>query len=128
MQEDAVITNHVSNIIIAAHSDASYLSKPNLRRQPLFLSSHADIPPNNGTILNIAHIIKHVMASATEAELAALFITAHESVYIHIILQELGHQQPATPLQTDNDVADAVVNGKIQPKHIKAMDMCFHRL
>jgi len=76
--------------------------------------------------LNIAYIIKHIMASATKAELAALFITMRKAVYIQIILQELGHQQPATPLQMDNAMADAVVNGKIQPKHTKAMDMRFH--
>jgi len=35
------------------------------------------------------------------------------------------HKQPPTPLQTDNAMADAVVNGKIQPKRTKAMDMRF---
>eukprot|EP00804_Cyclotella_cryptica_P026913 CCRYP_014750-RA/>CCRYP_014750-RA protein AED:0.33 eAED:0.34 QI:0/-1/0/1/-1/1/1/0/377 len=72
------------------------------------------IPPNNGAILNIAHIIKHAMAPATEAELAAVH-TAREAVYIRIILMELGHKQPATPLQTDNAMAEAVTNGKVQP-------------
>ncbi len=38
------------------------------------------------------------------------------AVYIRIILEELGHKQPPTPLQTDNAMADAVINGKIQPK------------
>ena len=130
-QEDAVLTYHASNMILATHSDASYLSEPKARSRAgshFFLSSNADIPPNNGAILNIAHIIKHVMASATEAELAALFITAREAVYIRIILHELGHAQPATPLQTDNAMADAVINGKIQPKRTKAMDMRFHWL
>jgi hypothetical protein len=130
-QEDAIITYHASDMILAAHSDVSYLSEPKARSHAVshfFRSSHADIPPNNGTVLIIVHIIKHIMASAAEAELAAIFITAHEAVYIRIILQELGHQQPATPLQTDNDMADAVVNGKIQPKPTKAMDMCFHWL
>ena len=56
------------------------------------------------------------MTSATEAELAALYIMAREAVYMRIILEELGHKQPATPLQTDNSMADGVVNGKIQPK------------
>jgi hypothetical protein len=68
------------------------------------------------------------MASVTEAELAALYITAREAVYIHIILQELGHAQPATPLQMDNSIAEAIINGKIQPKRTKAMDMRFHWL
>ena len=68
------------------------------------------------------------MTSATEAELAGLYIMAREAVYIRIILEELGHKQPPTPLQTDNSMAEAVVNGKIQPKRTKAMDMRFHWL
>ena len=130
-QEVSVITYHASDMILAAHSDASYLSEPQARScagSHFFLSSNANIPPNNGAILNIAHIIKHVMASATKAELAALFITAHEAVYIRIILMELGHTQPPTPLQTNNAMAKAVTNGKVQPKCTKAMDMRFHWL
>ena len=130
-QEDAVLTYHASDMKLAAHSDASYLSEPKARSRAgghFFLSTAADIPPNNGAILNIAHIIKHVMASATEAELAALYIVAREAVYIRIILEELGHKQPATPLQTDNSMAEAVTNGKVQPKRTKAMDMRFHWL
>jgi len=73
-------------------------------------------PPNNGAVLNIAHIIKNVMSSATVAELVGLYIMARKAVYIRIILEELGHKQPPTPLQTDNSMADAVINGKMQPK------------
>ncbi len=36
--------------------------------------------------------------------------------------------QPPTPLQTDNAMADGVINGKLQPKQTKAMDMRFHWL
>eukprot|EP00804_Cyclotella_cryptica_P029869 CCRYP_010778-RA/>CCRYP_010778-RA protein AED:0.27 eAED:0.27 QI:0/0/0/1/0/0/3/0/269 len=91
-----------------------------------YLASHDDaVPSNNGAILNIAHIIKHVMASATEAELGALYITDHEVVYLRIILDELGLKQPATPIQTDNSMAEGIINGKVQPKHRKAMDMRF---
>jgi len=56
------------------------------------------------------------MSSATEAELAGLYIMTREAVYIRIILEELGHKQPPMPLLTDNAMADAVINGKIQPK------------
>ena len=31
-------------------------------------------------------------------------------------------------MQTDNAMADAVINGKVQPKHTKSMDMRFHWL
>eukprot|EP00804_Cyclotella_cryptica_P026354 CCRYP_007682-RB/>CCRYP_007682-RB protein AED:0.29 eAED:0.21 QI:0/-1/0/1/-1/0/1/0/164 len=83
---------------------------------------------NNEAILKIAHIIKNVMSSATKAKLAALYIMARKSVYIHIILEEMGHKQPPTPIQTDNAMKDTVINGKIQPKCTKAMDMRFHWL
>ena len=63
------------------------------------------------------------MSSATETELAALYIVAREAVYIRMILEELGHKQPPMPLQTDNFMADGVVNGKVKPKRTKAMDM-----
>ena len=66
------------------------------------------------------------MSLATEAELAALYIMDREAVCIRIILEEMGQKQPPTPLQTDNSMAEAVVNGKIQPKRTKAMDMRFH--
>lgn len=130
-QEDAVLTYSASDMKLAVHSDASYLSEPKARSRAgghFFLSNEAPIPPNNGAVLNIAHIIKHVMTSATEAELAALYIMAREAVYIRIVLEELGHKQPPTPLQTDNAMADAVCNGKVQPKRTKAMDMRFYWL
>jgi hypothetical protein len=84
-QEDAVLTYNASNMILAVHSDASYLSEPKAQSRAgghFFLSSDMPIPPNNGAVLNIAHIIKHVMSSATEAELAGLYIMAREAVYM----------------------------------------------
>ncbi len=128
---EAAITINKSNMVLAIHSYAGYLNEPKARSRAgghFFLSYNNNNPPNNGAILNISHVIKHVMSSATEAELAALYIMAREAVYIRIILQELSHKQPATPIQTDNAMADAVVNGKIQPKRTKAMDMRFHWL
>jgi hypothetical protein len=130
-QEDAVLSYHASDMVLAVHSNASYLSEPKAHsrvRGHFFLSSDTTIPPNNGTVVNIAHIIKNIMSLATEAELAGLYIMAHKAVYIRIILEELGHKQPPTPLQTDNAMADAIINGKVQPKQTRAMDMRFHWL
>jgi hypothetical protein len=121
-QEEAIITYSASDMILAVHSDASYLSEPKARSRAgghFFMSFDANNPPNNGAILNIAHIIKHGMSSATEAELAALYIMAREAVYIRCVLKGLGHKQPPTPIQTNNSMAEAVVNGKIQPKRKK---------
>jgi hypothetical protein len=46
-----------------------------------------------------------------------------EAVYIRIILEEMGQKQPPTPLQTNNSMAEALINGKVQSKQTKAMDM-----
>jgi hypothetical protein len=130
-QEDAVLFYYTSNMVLAVHSNASYLSKPKAQSQAgghFFLSSNTTVPPNNGAILNTAHIIKKVMSSATEAELAGLYIMMHKANYIRIILEELGHTQPPTQLQTDNAMADSPINCKVQPKQTITMDMRFHWL
>ena len=108
----------------SAYSDASYLSVPNARSRAgrhFFASSDSKMPQNNGAIFITANVIKHVMASVTEAESAALYIIAWEAVYICIVLEEMCHKKPHIPLGTENDMADAVVNSKVQPKQQRRM-------
>ncbi len=92
------------------------------------MSSDTNVPANNEAVLNIPCIIKHVMLSATESKIVALHIMAREAVYISIILEEMNHKLPLMSLQTDNTMADGVINGKVQPKRTKTMDMRFHWL
>ena len=130
-QEEAILTYRASDVVLVVHSDAGYNNEAGARSRAgghFYLSSDEDIPPNNGAILNIAQVIKAVMSSAAEAELGALYINAREAVYIRIILAEMGHSQPPTPIQTDNATAEGVINGKVQPRRTKAMDMQFHWL
>ena len=73
-QEDTVLSYHASDmvLVLAVHSHTTYLSEPKARSRAgghFFLSSDTTIPPNNGAVLNIAHIIKNVMSLATKAEL-----------------------------------------------------------
>ncbi len=68
------------------------------------------------------------MFSAAEAELGALYLNAKEAVYLRQILDEMGHPQPRTPIQTDNTTAEGVINNKRQPRRTKAMDMRFRWL
>jgi hypothetical protein len=93
-----------------------------------FLSDNDEDPTNNGAVLNVSKVIKAVMSSAAEAELGALFINAKIAVPMRKTLEELGHPQPQTPVQTDNSTAYGVINNKIQPKATKAMDMRFYWL
>jgi hypothetical protein len=83
---------------------------------------------NNGAIYNEASIIKAVMSSAAEAEIASLYTNARKGVEERNVLEEMGHPQPPTPVQTDNSTADGIINSRVQPKRTKAMDMRFHWL
>eukprot|EP00804_Cyclotella_cryptica_P029413 CCRYP_013352-RA/>CCRYP_013352-RA protein AED:0.16 eAED:0.24 QI:0/0/0/1/0.2/0.16/6/0/1158 len=128
---DAMITYRASNMILAVHSDASYLSETKACSRAgghFFLSEDDPSPRNNGAILTLAQIIKPVMSSAAEAELGALYINARETIPQRHLLNELGHPQPPTPIQIDNSTALGVVTNIIQPKRTKAMDMRFHWL
>jgi hypothetical protein len=118
-------------MILAIHSDVGYLNESKARSRAgghFFLSSDVQNPPNNGAILTIAQIIDAVMSSAAEAELGALFINAKEAVHMQGILQEMGHPQPPTPIQTDNSTAEGVINSRVRPKRTKSMDMRFEWL
>eukprot|EP00957_Ditylum_brightwellii_P022127 1669528-Ditylum_brightwellii.AAC.1 len=59
----------------------------------------------NGPLVVLSQIMHNVMALAAEAELGALFENAKEVVALRTTLRELGHHQPATPIQVDNSVA-----------------------
>ena len=128
-QEEPVLTFSASDMILAGHSNASYLSKKNARSCAggwWFLSNNSPYHPANGAVLNISQVIKAVMSSAAEAEHGGLFINAREAVYIRKILAEMGHPRPRMPLQTDISTAEGVINNNVQTKRLKSMDMQFH--
>jgi hypothetical protein len=77
-------------------------------------SADSTPPPYNGAIHTIIAIMANIMASATatatatEAEFGALFINAWDAVPLRTALIEMGHPQPATPIQTDNACAAGI--------------------
>ena len=118
-------------MVLAAHSDAAYLNASKARSRAgayIFLTENKPAPKLNGPVLAIAQIVKLVMLSAAEAELAALFITAKEMVPIRQTLIERGWLQPPSSVQTDNSTAVGVINKTIVPRRIKSMDMQFYWL
>jgi hypothetical protein len=125
-QEDAILTYKASNMVPTIHSDASYLSKPKACCQAgrhMFMAETEEIPTINGTVLNILEIIRAVMSSTAEAKLSTLFINIKMAVSMCRMLEELGHPQTRTPIQTDNSTAHTLLTNKILPKSLKAMDM-----
>jgi hypothetical protein len=89
----------------------------------IYLLEDNPTPHFNGAVLTIATIIKFVMASAVEAELAALFVAAREMVPHQQTIIDMGWLQPCSPIQTDNSIAVGVTNKTIVPKQSKMMDM-----
>jgi hypothetical protein len=128
---EAILTYKKSDMVLAVHSDASYLNEPVAQSHVgghFFCSSNVDNPLDNGTILNISKILKTVMPSAAEAKLSTLYINAREAIPMRQVLKEMGHKTPPTPIQTNNSTALGVVTNNIQPHRTKAMDMRFHWL
>ncbi len=64
------------NMVLSVHTDVSYLSKSGGKSRAashFYLSNCNDKDFNNGTILTLSTIIKHVLLSASKAELAMLY-------------------------------------------------------
>ena len=92
------------------------------------MSKDVSFPPNNGAVLNIAQIMKTIIYYVAEAEIGAMYVNAREDVPSRQSLNEMGHHQPRTPMQTDNTAAHSVVTNNVQPNSTKEMDMRFHWL
>jgi hypothetical protein len=137
---DAVIRYHASDMVLHTHSDASYLSEPKARSRAgglHFLSSSPSDPskapdpyappvPLNGAILVVSKIMRMVLASAAEAEIGGLFYNGQEANTIRTVLTEMGHPQPPTLIQTDNNTAAGIANETVKQRRSKAIDMRFY--
>ena len=81
--------------------------------------------PVNGNIYVLCGILKFVVASAAEAELGALFMNAKEGKILRLILHELGHPQPPTPIHCDNKTAAGIANDTVKKHRSRSMEMRF---
>ena len=125
---DAEILYRASDMILRLDSDAAYLVNPQARSRAggYFYLSNLSGTTFNGPIYILAKIIKNVMASASEAEIAGIFLNAQQAVPIRLTLIEMGHPQPPTPIRTDNQAANGIITGTFKRKRSKAIDMRFH--
>jgi hypothetical protein len=125
------IRNHASDMILHIHNYASYLSGKEAKSRAggffyMGSSTKTNKKLTNRAILIIIKVLKHVMSSAVEAEIGAVFINAKEGAVLRTTLKELGHPQPPTPMETYNTTATGYSNGTIKQKRTKAMDMRFY--
>ena len=79
-----------------------------------------------GDVTTECIILKHVVASADEAEVGGLLHNGKTAVPLQIILHELGFTQPPTPIKTDNSKADGIITATDRQKNPNAMYMQFY--
>jgi hypothetical protein len=129
---DATIRYHASDMTLHIHSDASYLSVSNVRSRLGGLFFLGNKPPEqdklNGCILNVASVIKNLVASAAESEVGACLHNTQSGAPLRVTLTELGHIQPPMPLRTYNFTAFGILNETIKQKISKAIDIRYHFL
>ena len=125
---------HASDMILHIDSDAAYLVMPAAKSRIAgyyYLSSKptsTSSPPLNGAILIECKTLKHVVASAAEAETGGLFHNAQTGLIVRQALSDLVHPQPQTSLKTDNSTANSFVHNNMKQKRSKSWDMRYHWL
>ena len=120
---NAIIRYKASHMHLQVHSDASYLSAPQERSREggaMFLS--ASPAEHNGLIHCESTILRNVMTSAAEVEIAAIFHNAKVSIPLQRTLLELKHPQKPIPIQTNNYTAEGFANQSIKAKRSKARE------
>ena len=118
-------------MVLVGYYDSDYLNKNCDRIRDgshIFLYEDDPTPQQNGPILTITKIIKFVISSATEAKLAATFITTKKMVPLCQKIFEIRWTQPSSSPQIDNFTSAGVTNNAIVPSQTKDMDMPFYWL
>jgi Reverse transcriptase (RNA-dependent DNA polymerase) len=131
---DATIPYSASDMVLNVESDASYLSERKARSRAagfFHLGKKAKPgdkkPPEfNGPVHILSQIMREVLSSAAEAEMAALFYNCKEACTIRTTLEEMGYPQPATPVVTDNSTAAGIANATVKQRRSKAIDMRYY--
>jgi hypothetical protein len=124
-----VLQYHACDMILAGHTDASYLSKAGGKSRAVghfYLTNQNNKNFNNRAVPTLSAIIKHVMSSTSKVELSALY---NGCTSLRTTLKELEHNQAnPTPINTDNITAKGFSIGTMTAKASKSMDQCFHWL
>ena len=114
-----MVRYHASDMILALHSDGSYQSEPDAKSRAgghFYLTNNDQKDLNNGDILTLTKIIKHVMGSAGETEVASLYYNCKNAIPLRRSLEEMGHPQPPTQAVTDKSTAEGLINSSMTPK------------
>ena len=81
--------------------------------------------PFNAPFHVVAKILKMITSSAMETEVAATFYNSKEALPFRVTLTEMGHPQPTTPMEVDNEIAIGFLKITMKQKRSKTIDMRF---
>ena len=129
---NAKVRFYASNMILNVHFDASYLSEPGAKSRAAGVYFMGDVPQDgkpislNDNIFVVCGILKFVSALAAEAKLGTLFINGKETKIICLILEEMGHPQPPTPVHCDNKTATGIANGTVKKYRSRSMECAIY--
>jgi hypothetical protein len=109
-------------MILNIHSDAWYLSEREAKSRAggfFYMGSNTDKANKltNGAIIVISTFLKHLMSSAAEEEIGAVFLNSKEGTVLRTTPEEVGHHQPLTPLQTNTTTSTGYSNGTTTKTH-----------
>jgi hypothetical protein len=117
------------DMVLHVFVDASYLCRSRARSVAgaiFFLGNHNDPTSINGSIHVFSSMIPCVVASAGEAQYAALFAAGQHAASIRTTLSDMGYPQGPTIIMCDNTSAIGIATDSIKQKRSKAIDMRFH--
>lgn len=127
-----------SDMILETSTDSSYLSVIKARSRAggyHYLSNKRPerpilptdpLPMMNGPVHVHVSIMPMIVSSAAEAETGAAYYNAKDAVPLRNALEEMGHPQPATPMECDNTTTVGIIHDSIRQRKSKAMDMRFY--
>ena len=125
---DAKIRYYASDMILNIHSDSLYLCAPQAKSRIgghffLVWIPQDNVPIKlNGAIHIVGSLLKFVAASAAEAESGVLFVNAKEGKVLRLILHELGHKQPTTPIHCENTIATAIAKNTVKKQRSRSIN------
>ena len=129
---DTKIRYCASQMKLYIHINVSYLSASKSRSRVeghFFLSENfnpTSQTKHNGAVLVVAAILENVMASVPEALLGGLLINDKEGEVLITSLEEMGHPQGPTHMQTDNSMSSGIINKTVKQHIFKAIEIRFY--
>ena len=84
-----------------------------------------ELIPVKGNMYVLCWFLNLFVASTAGAELGAIYMNTKDGEFIRLILEELGHPQPPTPIHYNNKTAAGIANDTMKKHQSHSMEMRF---